>query len=414
MKVINLRKLRSPRSVRSGWAATGLLAVSIAAGLSACSLPSSAPAALVSDQMTCPQATLALTNAQSALAAATDLVPEAGTPAEKTKADKVAAASADVDRLTAVKTKACEQGASSTPSSSPSATATASPTTSAPATCNNWAWQPDPHANFAWVSGGLKSIQDATTDAQAAAAASEWMGHIQLDPVTLQGAIKLLLEKDVPLSDLGNTACASDTAKSYVVQMYLALGKARVTPDVAPITGVNSGVANGTVYSSGQPTISGDRKAVRIDFVDQATGKVIRSVWVMARCGNGVTVLRVFVPSNPQEICESGPDKGQPVGSDGLCAKDPTQDPQSQGNVPGQSTKTGGSVDNGNEVGNGPVKPVDSGNGTGGTPPRATPSSAPTHSGGPTLPSPTEAPEPLPTPQPTQTASVPPPPPPPA
>ena len=374
----------------------------------------SATSAPVVATVTCEQATHDVTNAQSALDAAKAVIVDANTPAGAERDAKIADAQARVDRTKATQSKACEQGASSTPSSSPTATATPSTSASTTIACNNWAWQPDPHADFAWISGGLASIRDAKTDADAAAAANDWMGRIQLDPVTLQGAIKLLLEKDVTLGELGNGTCASDAAKSYIVQMYLALGKARVTPDVAPITGVNSGVANGTVYSSGQPTISGDRKAVRIDFVDQATGKVIRSVWVMARCGNGVTVLRVFVPSNPQEICESGPDKGQPVGSDGLCAKDPTQDPQSQGNVPGQSTKTGGSVDNGNEVGNGPVKPVDSGNGTGGTPPRATPSSAPTHSGGPTLPSPTEAPEPLPTPQPTQTASVPPPPPPPA
>ncbi|QQS18595.1 hypothetical protein IPL68_00615 [Candidatus Saccharibacteria bacterium] len=114
----------------------------------------------------------------------------------------------------------------------------------------NWAWQPDHHANFAWISNGLKSIQDATTDAQAAAAAQEWMGKIQLDRVTLQGAIKLLLEQDVDQAVLGNAQCASDKAKEYVVTMYLALGKSRIVPDQAPANGVNTGVSSGQVTSS--------------------------------------------------------------------------------------------------------------------------------------------------------------------
>ncbi len=410
MKVINLRKPRSPRFVRRGLAFVPAVAIG-ASLLGGCvNAPSTAP---VSSTMSCPEATVALANMESRLREAQALVADANTPASAERDAKIADAQARVDRAKAAQSKACEAGATSTATSTPSATATPSTSASPTVVCNNWAWAPDKRTDFSWITGGLQSIKDAKTDVDAAKAVSEWMGKVQLDPVLLQGAIKLILDKDVALTDLGNDSCANDQAKQYTIQMYMLLGQARITPDEAPANGVNSGVANGSVYSSGNPTISGDRKAVKVEiYVD---GKLVKTFWVLGRCGNGVTVERIYLVTNPAEVCESGPDQGQPVGDDGVCAKDVTQDPQSQGNVPGQSTKNGGSVDNGSEISNGPVGPVDSGNGIPtGSQPRSTPSPSPTHSGGPTLPKPTEPAATLPVPQPTQTASVPPPPPPPA
>jgi hypothetical protein len=337
-------------------------------------------------------------------------VVDVGTPAEKEKEAKVASAQADIDRLTVVKSKACEAGATSTATSSPSATASATPSTSTPVACSNWAWQPDPHKDNSWISGGLASIRDAKTPEDAAKAAQEWMGRVQLDRAALQGAIKSLLDREVPFTELGNDNCASDQAKSYIVQMYMELGQATVTPDVAPANGSNSGIASGQVHSSTSGQIHGDRTAIK---VVRKNGKVI---WIMWRCGNVVTIEILYVPGptdNNVQVCDSGPDQGKPVGQDGVCAKDPGADPQSNGQVPGQSTKNGPSDDNGNEVGQEPQQPVDSGNGVpAGSQPRSTPSPSPTHGGGPVIPKPTTSPTPLPTPQPTQTASVPPPPPP--
>jgi hypothetical protein len=405
MKEIVLRRPRlTSRSVRRG--VTLGSAVAIAAVLLGGCVTPSPSTALVASTMSCQDVTVALANAESRLREARALVADAGTPAEKEKADKVASASADVDRLTADKAKTCEAGATNTATASPSATATASPTL----TCTNWAWSPEQRTDFSWISGGLASIREAKTDEDAAKAMSEWMGKVQLDPVLLQGAIKLILGKDVQLADLGNGTCANDQAKQYIVQMYMLLGKARITPDQAPANGVNSGVVNGQVYSSGQPTISGDRKAIRLEiYVD---GKLDRVVWILGRCGNGVTTVRIYLVTNPAEVCESGPDQGQPVGEDGTCQKDPGADPQSRGSVPAPAVKRTPSVDNSTEVGQPAEAPVDSGNGIppGSTTP--TPAPSPTHAGGPVIPSPTEPPAPLPTTQPVQTPSISSPPPP--
>jgi hypothetical protein len=91
------------------------------------------------------------------------------------------------------------------------------------------------------------------------------------------------------------------------------------------------------------------------------------------------------------------PGTNNPVPPNGLCAKDPNADPQSQGNVPTQVTKNHPSTDNGTEISNGPTKPVDSGNGIpAGSQPRVTPSPAPTHTGTATPPPPSSSPSPAP------------------
>lgn len=410
MKVISLRRPRlSSRSVRSSWAATGLLAVSLAAGLSACSFPSASPA---SAAMSCEQATHDLANANSALAAAQALQPEAGTPDEKKKTDKVAAAQADVDRLTAVKSKACEVGATSTATSTASATSASTPTPTAISCPETWPVKVLNHDQFRLVAEGIPSIKAAKTPAEAAKALLDYIDLVKSDPGVLAGVIKTSLHEDVLSDALVSGDCMSPAAKVYVARLFMTAGASQVEPSNAPANGVNTGVQNGQVVSAVAPGVHGDTTAIKVTQPDGT------QYWVLYRCGNIVAIIPIFTPGptdNNGQVCESGPDKDQPVGTDGVCAKNPGQDPQSRGQVPGQGTKNGPSTDNGTEVSHPATPPRDSGNGVPpGTPPRATPSPAPTHSGGPVVPPPTEPPAPLPSPQPTQTASVPPPPPPPA
>lgn len=415
MKEIVLRRPRlTSRSVRRGLALVPTVALT-AALLGGCLTVQSPSTALVSTTVTCEQASHDATNAKSELDAAQVVIADANTPAAAERDAKVAQAQAKLDRLTAVKNEACK-GATSTATATltPSATATASPTG---ATCTNWAWSPDAHLGNAWITDGLQSIRDAKTEQDAVKAAQDWMGHVQNDRANLQAAVKMLLDKDVTPAELGNEVCASDLAEQYAIQAYMFLGQSRITPAQAPANGVNSGIVDGQPRSSDSNEIHGDLTAIKIEYYE--AGKLVKTVWVMARCGNGVTLIQIFLPGptdNNVQVCESGPDQGQPVGDDGTCQKDAAQDPQSRVQVPVPVVKTGRSVDNGSEISGGPVAPVDSGNGVPeGSAPRSTPAPSPTHAGpGPVLPSPTESPAPLPTPQPTQTASLPPPPPPPA
>ena len=101
-------------------------------------------------------------------------------------------------------------------------------------------------------------------------------------------------------------------------------------------------------------------------------------------------------PKPPVPTCKPG----VPVPPNGLCPKDPADDPQSQGNVPTQGTKDKPSDDNASEVSQKPQKPSDSGNGIpSGQTPRATPAPSatqtapPSGSGPTTLPSPTQSPQ---------------------
>ena len=102
----------------------GLMALAAGAAvlLGGCSVTSAPIAATV----TCEQATHDLANAQSRFDAAKALVADVGTPAEKEKTDKVNSASAEVDRLTAMKKEACNPTTTPTATPTPTVTVTAS------------------------------------------------------------------------------------------------------------------------------------------------------------------------------------------------------------------------------------------------------------------------------------------------
>ena len=118
-------------------------------------------------------------------------------------------------------------------------------------------------------------------------------------------------------------------------------------------------------------------------------------------------------PPPPVEKCKSGPAKGQPIPSNGVCPKDPSQDPQAKGNVPTQAVQNSPAPDNSSEV-KAPVQPTDAGNGIpSDSTARNTPAPAPTHVSGPPMAQPTEPAAPAST-SVVQTTTVAEPPPPPA
>ncbi len=123
--------------------------------------------------------------------------------------------------------------------------------------------------------------------------------------------------------------------------------------------------------------------------------------------GRVSTPLTPVTPVTPVTVCKAP----SVLNSNGLCTKDPSRDPQSQGNVPTQVTKNYPSTDNGTEVSQPAAQPSDGGNQIPvGSQPRVTPSPAPTHTGPTAIPAPSNSPEPAPSQvqaSPTATAGVP-------
>ena len=190
-----------------------------------------------------------------------------------------------------------------------SSSATATPVAYSHGT--TWKLAYSDYGNNRWFADGLPEIQNASNPTEAANAAFVWLERVKPDPNLLIPTIKSILGKDVQQADLFKDGWATPEAAQLVAAMQLALGQAKVTPDEAPANGTNSGVDNGVVVSSATPGIHGNRKAIKIVL---SNGQVF---WVMARCGNVVTL---------------GPPRFPPGRTDN--AKDPSLDPAARGNAP--------------------------------------------------------------------------------
>jgi len=201
-----------------------------------------------------------------------------------------------------------------TPAASPTPTASASaeplPTPSAQVEVCPWATAPSDYTNNRWFGDGIAEIKNASTDAEAAAAAHVWLNEVRKDPSLLAGTAKYLLHRDVDAATLSTDGCATEAAVQLVTELELVISMGSVVSVDAPANGFNSGVDNGIVVGSATSGINGDRSAVKITLPD---GTV---VWIMARCGNIVTITPPVVPPGPTD------------------EKDPSLDPAPRGNAP--------------------------------------------------------------------------------
>jgi hypothetical protein len=256
------------------------------------------------------------------------------------------------------------------PSGSPTTTPKPSPTMACPQT---WEVKYADHGSNRWFAEGIASIQNAKTNAQAAAAAQDWVHRVESDPINLSGAISYFLNKDVPQAELVDGKCASETAKSFATQLELKLSTAKsITAGNAPSNGTNSGVDNGRVVSATSSGVTGNTKAIKVDL---GNGKVI---WIMARCGNAVTTGKAPVPpgkTERQPKPPSHPPTSTPKCKPGehvspkdhhtcIVPKDASKNVLRNPNVPDQVKGTGKT-----QVGQDPgaaTKPTDGGTGCGG------------------------------------------------
>lgn len=213
------------------------------------------------------------------------------TPAEQPSAERVAMLEATLDSL-----KACPSEGT-TPASTPVAKCE-----------STWARADSDKTGHRWFADGIPSIAEAVTPEEARAAAHDWFSASKQDPVTLSGAVKYLLDRDVPQAELFNSSgCATQTAVDLVAEAEAALALSLFRAEEAPSNGYNSGASDSNVTSSAKPGISGDRRAVKI-----VTPKGV-IIWVMARCGNPVTTKpHPLVPKGPTD--ETPPKCPPPVG----------------------------------------------------------------------------------------------------
>ena len=214
------------------------------------------------------------------------------TPDEKPTAERVTTLEAQLDGL-----NACSKGASPT-------------STQVAANCPDpsWARTDSDKSGHRWFAGGIPSIAEAKTPDEAKAAAHDWFSAAKQDPVTLSGAAKYLLDRDVPQAELfDSSGCATQTAVDLVAEAEAALALSMFKAEQAPSNGYNSGASDSNVTSSAKPGVRGDRRAVKI-----VTPKGV-IIWVMARCGNPVTANpHPLVPKGPTD--ETPPKCPPPVG----------------------------------------------------------------------------------------------------
>lgn len=159
-----------------------------------------------------------------------------------------------------------------------------------------------------WFADGVQEIRDADTPKEAKEAAHTWLSLVRRDPELLAGASAYFVDRQVDSSILVDGKCASTVAEQLVAEIELAIAEAKVTPDSAPVNGVNSGVSDGNVVAAEHSGITGDRDAILIELPD---GK---KIWIMARCGNPVVVGPPPVPPGPTDQ----PPTGKPVCPEGL------------------------------------------------------------------------------------------------
>jgi len=197
-----------------------------------------------------------------------------------------------------------------------------------PTGCTTWATAPSDYTNNRWFANGIAAIRDAKTNEEATEAAHVWLAEVRKDPNLLAGAAKYFLQRDVDKATLSTDGCATDKAVQLVTEIELTIGNAKsIVPDSAPATGYNSGVENGIVVGSSAAGINGDLKAIKITLSD---GRVI---WILARCGNIVTITPPVVPPGKTD---QPPVVTPPVVTPPptLEQKVPSRDPAAQGNAP--------------------------------------------------------------------------------
>jgi hypothetical protein len=169
-------------------------------------------------------------------------------------------------------------------------------TATPPTACSeSWAIKPANHGNNRWFKDGVPAIKSADTPKEARAAANEWLSKVRMDPALLQGAALSMFDKDVSQKELASHGCATSKAVQLSTAMAVSLASATITPAQAPSNGYNTGVSGGKVVTASSPGVTGDTKAVQVKL---ANGKVI---WVMARCGNPVTVGKPKLPHGPTD-----------------------------------------------------------------------------------------------------------------
>jgi len=196
------------------------------------------------------------------------------------------------------------------------ATTSTTGTTTATATVTTWRMAYSDYGdNSRWFTNGITAIKNAKTPAQAEEAAQVWLDQVKPDPNLLAAAISIILERDVDKSTLfDKDNWATEEAVQLVAEMRLALATASIMPDNAPTNGTNTGVSNNTVVSARTAGVSGNRKSIRITLSD---GRVI---WVLARCGNVVTLHKPSLPPGKTD--------------NHVTPKDPSKDPYPRGNAP--------------------------------------------------------------------------------
>ncbi|HUC96125.1 MAG TPA: hypothetical protein VMR16_00470 [Candidatus Saccharimonadales bacterium] len=165
--------------------------------------------------------------------------------------------------------------------------------------CNNsWMMESIPAnpKDNKWFEDGVAEIWKANQTKNpddAKAAFNAWMERVKLNHNQLVATGKALLPEN--MSNFDETtispdgSCANDATIQLVHEIGIAvIGQGNIVAANAPTNGFNTGIENGMVVGSATPGISGDLRAIQITFRDG------RKVWVMARCGNPVTLKEVF------------------------------------------------------------------------------------------------------------------------
>ena len=193
--------------------------------------------------------------------------------------------------------------------------------------CTTWSISnPDTHN---WVTDGVPEIKDATTDADAKAAAQTWLDKLKLDDRSLVAAAQLVLDQNVDRTTLSNGTCASQAAVDLVSSIRSTLGTAIVTPATAPKTSFNTAIEGSKVVSYPQG-LSGDRTAIKVEM-ESPSGSGVKTFYVLSRCGNGETEGQTPFPQSNQP----SPDQtSTPSPSCGCQTPAPTPTPSETASTP--------------------------------------------------------------------------------
>jgi len=152
-----------------------------------------------------------------------------------------------------------------------------------------------------WIRGGVKAIKDANTPAQAKQAAQVWRQGFRQHPSELARAAfdftgVMPNADDLVYSD----GCATPQAASLDAHLQSLFNEAKVTPSTVPSYWYNSYTKSGAVLSeTGVSGTDASRKALRIEVPSgivttaavsgSGVSKTTKTVYAMARCGNGAT-----------------------------------------------------------------------------------------------------------------------------